>query len=120
ISEAAYPGGSGEDRITAIALMPNGNLAVAGVTSSSDLFAADGVQGSFAGGTSDGFIAQYSSDLQKVVSSAYLGGAGAEEPIALVTNPFNELLVGGWTNSSDFPLTDAIAVPCGNGPEYGF
>src|SRR5439155_17440052 len=55
-----YFGGSGDDRIAALALMPNGNVAVAGTTSSSDLTLPGAVQSAYGGGVADAFVAQFS------------------------------------------------------------
>ena len=49
-----------------------------------------------------------------------IGGAGDEEPLSLATNQFNELLVGGWTSSTDFPLTAPLQSQYGGGASDGF
>jgi hypothetical protein len=115
-----YLGGSADDRVTALALLPNGNLAAAGVTSSTDLPVAHALQSAYGGGESDGFLAQFSPDLKTLLSATYLGGSGAEEPLALATNNFNEVLAGGWTTSPDFPVTAGLESSCGRGAQDGF
>ena len=118
--QGAYFGGSGDDRVSAITAMANGNLAAAGTTSSSDLAFSNALQSSFGGGNSDAFLAVLSGDLQTVMAGTYLGGSGDEEALALAGNSFNELLVGGWTNSPNFPTSGSVLSPCGGGLEQGF
>src|SRR5260370_40926380 len=118
--QGLYCGGWGEARITAVTAMPNGNLAVAGVTSSPDLPSANGLQAVYGGGASDAFVAQFSADLQKLLYGTFVGGTGAEESLALASNVFNELLVGGWTNSADFPASGGLDAACGRGAGDGF
>jgi len=119
-AQGMYFGGSADDRINAIVAMPSGNVAVAGATSSADLSFPNAPQSAYAGGDTDAFVAQFSPDLQTLIQGTYLGGSGADEALALVVTPYNELLIGGWTNSSDFPVTANPISACGNGPADGF
>jgi hypothetical protein len=118
--QAAWFGGSGEDRATAIAVMPNGNLAVAGVTASTDFKASGVAAGGTRGGGSDLFLTQVSPDLKTPVFVTVAGGSGSDEPLALATNSFNELLAGGWTDSPNFPQTDPLQKRYGGGSSDGF
>lgn len=120
-AQGLYFGGSGDDRINAIAAMPNGNVAVAGATSSPDLTFPSAFQPAYGGGDSDAFVAQFSGNLQSLVQGSFVGGSGADEALALATTSFDELLIGGWTNSTDFPTSGGASLsPCGNGPSDGF
>ncbi|MBS1874259.1 MAG: hypothetical protein JSU00_13670 [Acidobacteria bacterium] len=112
-------GGSGDDRVAGAVLQPNGLLAVAGSTSSADLFADSAPKTAYAGGETDIFAARYSPDLRTRVFGTFVGGAGADEAVALATDAFNELLVAGWTNSSDFPALGDSLSPCGQGSSDG-
>jgi hypothetical protein len=118
--QGSYFGGSGDDRVTALAALPNGNLAAAGTTSSSDLVFSNAMQSSFGGGGSDAFLSVFSGDLQTVAAGTYLGGSGEEQLLALATNGFNEVLVGGWTNSANFPVAGTALSQCGIGSDQGF
>ena len=120
IADAALYGGSGEDSIAQLAAMPSGSLAVAGVTHSSDFTAAGApVTGSLKG-DSDVFLVKTSADLKTTIFGALIGGAGAEEPLSLATNSFNELLLAGWTTSADFPLNNPLQPQYGGGASDGF
>ena len=120
IAGAALYGGSGEDAISQLATMPNGSLAAAGVTHSADFSAAGApVTGSLSG-DSDAFMVKTSADLNTVSFGVLIGGAGAEEASSLATNGFNELLLAGWTSSTDFPLNHSLQTQYGGGASDGF
>ena len=113
-------GGSGADRITSIAPIPNG-IAFAGTTSSTDLPTMNAIQNTFGGGGSDGFIAQFSSDLSQLTSSTYYGGSGDDRVLAMTSDAYGSLFVGGSTSSQDFPVTsNAVQSLYGGGSSDGF
>lgn len=73
---STYLGGSKDDGAFVIALNPfNGNLYVAGATSSTDFPGPKGstIQASFSGGVSDGFITILSNDGSTQIKTTYLG-----------------------------------------------
>lgn len=72
-------GGSGEDRGVQVAILPNGNIVVGGVTSSRDFPILNPLQSTYGGGPSDVFFVQFTPDLSKLISSSYYGGSGADE-----------------------------------------
>jgi hypothetical protein len=119
-AQGLFFGGSGNDRITGLTAMPSGDLGIAGTTSSSDLEVMGGPQTMYGGGASDAFIAAFSPDLQTLRFATFFGGSGADEALAITANRFDELLVGGWTNSADFPVSANPVSSCGNGPDDGF
>src|SRR5205085_11867776 len=45
---------------------------------------------------------------------------GAEEPTSLALDNFNNFYVGGWTSSTDFPVTNAMQSTYGGGADDGF
>jgi hypothetical protein len=114
MTQGLYFGGSGKDSITALAVLPNGNIAAAGNTSSPDLASA-GVTGQYGGGASDAFVVQFSGDLLHPIWGSYLGGSGDDTASALSANARNETLIGGVTSSADFLASAASASPCGQG-----
>jgi len=118
-ASAVLWGGSGDDRITQVAGLPNGSVAVAGVTTSADFVAGGAVPGGFRG-SSDVFAAVVSGDLASVSFARLIGGSGDQEPASLATNRFNELLIAGWTSSPDFPLVNPIQAVYGGGASDGF
>ena len=119
-AQGLFFGGSGDDQIAALKVMPNGSVGLAGMTSSPDLPVPNAAQPTYGGGSSDAFVAQFSADLQTLQYATFWGGSGAEESLAIAANGFDELLVGGWTNSSDFPVNGDSIAPCGRGADDGF
>lgn len=105
-SRSIYLGGSGDENINTLVITDNGDVMVAGATSSTDFPLA--VRESRFGGVRDGFVARLSSDLV-LKRSIYLGGGGDEGVHALALDTSSagkgDLLVAGSTNSRDFPLT---------------
>ena len=118
MSEGLFLGGSTEDRVTALVQLDTGSVVAAGVTSPPDFPVTTTAQ--YGGGASDAFVVELSANLQTRLYSNLLGGSGAEEPLAIATNQFHEILLGGWTNSADFPVNDPLPSSCGRGPEDGF
>jgi hypothetical protein len=114
--DAQYIGGSGEDRITALASSDGGVVGV-GITDSPDLPVKNAFQPALAGGK-DAFVftmPTYSSDI---LTLTYLGGSGDDAAYAVAITSAG-FVVGGETQSPDFPLT---GWPSGgrNGPSDGF
>ena len=113
-------GGSQSDSGVAIALNSAGNLVVAGTTSSPDLpVTADALQPVYGGGASDIFIAQFTTDLSKMLSLTYYGGSAAEAATSIGADSYGSLYVGGWTSSADFPVKNALQPNYGGGPDDG-
>jgi hypothetical protein len=108
-SRSIYLGGSGRDDANALVIMDNGDVVVAGATSSADFPLT--VSGSSYGGGGDwwgdGFVARLSGDLV-LKRSIYLGGRESDTVNALAVDASRtgrgDLLVAGFTASSDFPL----------------
>jgi PKD repeat protein len=65
-------------------------------------------------GPQDYVISRLSDDGSALLASTYLGGSGTEggfqssKPATVTTTPTGDVLVGGNTNSTDFPVRDAI------------
>ncbi len=63
---------------------------------------AQGAQSTSAGGTFDGFIASYSSDLKTLSATTFQGGNGFDDIISFWINPSNdEVVVAGATTSTN-------------------
>jgi uncharacterized protein (TIGR03437 family) len=106
---STYLGGTGTDYGTAIAVDSSGSAYVTGVTASDDFPLAnpiDNTLGSHA--VDDAFVAKFNPAGSALVYSTYLGGGSEDEPYALAIDPAGNVYITGRTNSSDFPLTNAI------------
>jgi hypothetical protein len=119
---SVYYGGSGHDLIPELVLDSKKNVWLAGVTSSTaDLpLTSDTLNSTFNGGSGfifenaepdggvlsgrDLFIAQLSTDGSLLYSS-FLGGSGSEVVLGVGIDSNDNLVVGGATSSTDFPIT---------------
>ena len=101
-----YLGGSGEDSAWCIAVDEEGAAYVAGYTNSTDFPVVNAFQPQF-GGSMDAFVTKVSPDGTSLVYSTYLGGSGEEESWAVAVTG-GTLIVGGTTNSDDFPTRNAL------------
>ena len=72
-------------------------------------------QNFYAGGRADVAISKFSDDGSNLIYATYLGGVEDENPMSLVVNSNNELIILGNTNSSDFPTTSGVIDPTNNG-----
>jgi hypothetical protein len=106
---STYLGGSATDYGTAIAVDSSGNAYVTGAVTSDDFPVVnpiDSTLGSHAVG--DAFVAKFNPAGSALVYSTYLGGAGEDDPYALAIDAAGNVYITGRTNSSDFPLTNAM------------
>ena len=102
---ATYLGGSDIDAAVALVLDQQGNVYVAGNTSSPDFpttVAHIGPQGE-----NSAFITKFSPGGQ-VIYSATLGGEAANIAIALAVDAGQDAYIAGRTNSSQFPVTPGV------------
>ena len=100
---STYLGGSGTDRIQAIALDGGGNPWVAGTTDSVDFATTpDAILAAPAGGE-DAFAARVSSDGATLLHATYLGGTGRDAALALALDASGAVAIAGRTDSEDFP-----------------
>jgi hypothetical protein len=102
ILSLTYLGGGGDDIINAVAIDFNGGIFVGGETGSTNFPLSTSWKDAFKAGI-DGFVAKLSSNGSQLVYSSYIPGALDERVLAIAARPTGELLVGGVTNSSDYP-----------------
>jgi hypothetical protein len=116
-------GGSGWEYLNELTLLPNGNVAVVGCTSSSDFPITSGAQPYHSFG--DAVVSILSADGSNLVSSTYLGGNGlillGSEPMILETANWvtvipgqNRIAVTGITLTPDFPIKGGFDSSFGN------
>jgi hypothetical protein len=96
-------GGSGEDRIAAIATDANGNVWIAGSTKSSDLPGVDAAREMHVpDNDSDGFVAKFAPGGE-LLFAHYLGGSADDEARGIAINANGDAFVVGTSSSLDFP-----------------
>ncbi len=106
---ASYLGGNREDRIHDVAYDTAGNIYLVGETRSPDFMVSSGVfQDQYDGFFLDGFITKLSPDGQTVLFSALLGGTDFDVITTVVIDADGNAIVGGYTASDDFPVTDGV------------
>ena len=110
--QATYLGGSGSDSATAIAIDADGNVYVAGTTSSTNFpGTTGGAQATY--GSNDAFVAKLNQGLTGILQSTYLGGSGADSANAIALDSSGNVYVAGFTGSLNFPGTDGGAQTSG-------
>lgn len=103
---STFLGGAGDDRITAIARDPAGNIYVAGTTGSTNFPVTPGAFGTnYAGGGSDVFVAMLDANLGLLKRSTLLGGIWREDVYGMAIDQATNIFIVGVTASSNFPTT---------------
>jgi len=114
ISYSTFLGGTNDEGIFTIKRDFEGNIYVAGETSSADFPAAGAVQNHVAGDY-DAFVSKFDRSGTQLIYSTYLGGSAYENANALVLDAHANVYLTGETRSSDFPLVNPlIATQPGN------
>jgi len=96
-----YFGGSGFDEGKAIVVTSDA-IYITGTTFSSDLPGATNTYRR----EGDAFVAKFSKDLSTLSWSTYVGGSAKDGANAITISPSNTVYITGFTNSTNFPVTD--------------
>jgi len=120
---ATYLGGSGFERMAEARWHSSGEVTVAGETASLDFPVTAGAYDTEHGGLgqfpADVCLVRFESDGSDLVWSTYLGGPENEGVGGLGLLDSGEVIVGGWSASSDFPMTPgALVVNPGSTPNF--
>jgi hypothetical protein len=112
---STYFGGPSYDSINAATIDAQGNLYVAGETSSGSLTnPSAGTRSS-----RDAFIAKFNSAGTQV-SAVYLGGSNFDSATGIALDPAGNIYVTGVTDSSDFPVTSGALATVAPGAGDAF
>jgi hypothetical protein len=117
---SSYLGGSDFDTGGANAIDSSGNVYVVGSTWSSDFPVINGLDDTFSGGVTDGFVAKISPTGAALVWSTFLGGSGNDGASGVDLDQSRNVYVTGQTGSADFPVDDDIDPTFGGGLSDGF
>ncbi|HEX8188149.1 MAG TPA: SBBP repeat-containing protein, partial [Pyrinomonadaceae bacterium] len=116
---STFLGGDGREQALDIALDPDGNAYVAGLTESYNFPATAGAFQT-AGGF-DAFVTKLNPAGSALVYSTYLGGAGGEDRAwGIALDAGRNAYVAGDTRSGDFPVVAAAQPSYGGGLVEGF
>lgn len=102
---ATYLGGDAYDTADGIALDSNGNVIVAGSTSSADFPVSRAFQSTLLG-ERDAFVSKLDPTGAQLLYSSYLGGSGPDWATGIAVDTNGRVLVTGETDSSNFPTTN--------------
>lgn len=105
---STYLGGSGDEAPEGLAVDANGNVYIAGLTSSTNFPLANAQQASKGGGTFDVFVTKLNASGTGLVYSTFLGGNGDDEALGMALDANGSVYVTGETNSTDFPIVNAV------------
>jgi hypothetical protein len=104
---STFIGGSQHDRGQALKIK-NNKLFLTGKTLSSDFPVITGTyDDEYSGGTEHGdiFISTLDLNLSTLSASTYLGGEADEKPLGLAVDKNENVFIGGFTHSGDYPFT---------------
>ena len=104
---SSYLGGTDDEGIFGIGFDLEGNIYVAGETSSLD-FPGAGVPQEKLGGNYDAFVSKFSRDGSRLLYSTYLGGLMYDHAVGLAVEPRGAVYIAGITSSRNFPVVDPL------------
>jgi hypothetical protein len=106
---STYIGGKSRDIINNCTFMNNGNIVLAGTTWSDDFPVSTYCYDSILDGNTDAFLTVLSPDAATILYSSLFGGASNDGFTAVNVDQDNNIILSGYTSSSDFPVTgDAL------------
>ena len=112
---ATYFGGEGEDLGRAITTDVDGNIIIVGQTTSSAISTLEPTIQEY-GGDEDVLIAKFSPDGQ-LLFFTYYGGTGQDNADGVTTDNEGNIIITGFTTSTNFPTKSAL-YSTHNGGEY--
>lgn len=116
VLKGTYFGGTNVDNTIAATVDSGGFFYIAGETYSRDLpIKFDAFDTSF-GGQTEGFVSKLNHELLLVPESSFIGGGTNDRITDLIVNNSAEVLMTGFTNSMDFPVTSDGLDTILNGP----
>jgi len=102
---STYVGGSQNDLAISLETDASGRVLVCGSTSSPNYAVTTGCFDSTQNGGTDAFVALVASDGQHAHFSTFLGGASTDLAQSVCFGPQGDVIVGGSTESSGFPVS---------------
>jgi len=115
---STYLGGSGSEEAFGVAADSAGAIYVTGYTGSTDFPTANAFQPSFAnppGQGSDAFVTEFNPGASQLIYSTYFGGTGNDTGTSVAVDSLGEAFITGVTNSTDFPISNALQTTYAGG-----
>ncbi len=101
LSYSTYIGGISDDRANSVAVDSTGNIYVAGYTNFGDFLPSAQV---FGLPFDCAYVAKFDPSGSNLLYSAYFGGSGVDEALALSVDSNGSAVIAGYTSSFDFPV----------------
>lgn len=121
LSYSTYLGGSGGERIHALAVDASGNAYLTGITNATSFPTTTGAYRGSPGGGLDVVVAKLNASGTALVYSTYLGGGSRDWGSAIAVDAAGNAYVTGQTESSNFPTTPgALRTTSGRGGSDAF
>lgn len=130
LAYSTYLGGQGHDDAFGVALDKRNRAHVTGATASTDFPTRNAVQSALDTSVctttepeelcGDGFVSKLSRGGGRLLYSTYLGGQAEDQGLAIDVSAGGRALVGGRTDSADFPIVAGAAQPTFGGVIDGF
>lgn len=118
---STYFGGTVQTDAEAVALDPQGNVYVTGITYASNIPIMSAFQSTTPNAsTPHAFVAKLSSAGNQLVYSSFLGGVSTDVGYSIAVNASGNAWITGITNSSNFPIHGNAYDPNPHGTEDGF
>ncbi len=118
---STYLGGSGFEETSGIAMDASGNFFLSGNTGSSDYpLTPDAAQSIYGGSNTDALLTILPANLSTLVYSTFLGSSGLDRGRDLVLDSSGNIIIGGDTTGSDFPVTSNAFQQSSQGNGDGF
>ena len=115
-----FYGGSGDDYINGVVCDAANNVYVTGQTSSPAAIASGGAYQTAISGTTDAFVAKFSSAAGTRTWGTYFGGTAQEEGLAIACDAAGNIVIGGQTSSIVGVATGTAFQATLNGTNDGF
>ncbi len=103
---STFYGGTEREFARALAIAPNGNIAVVGNTAAEKIPGAENGAQPVRRGNTDAFVFFFNPANTTLLYSSYLGGNGNDTASAVLVDSANRIWFAGTTSSDDFPLTE--------------
>jgi hypothetical protein len=102
---STYIGNAGWDQAYGVTVAENGNVIITGWTEDEDFPTTSGVFDNTHNGDRDIFVSVFTADLSQLLYSTLIGGSEWDLPYSILIDHSNNILVGGYTKSDNFPTT---------------
>ncbi|MCK5264155.1 MAG: hypothetical protein KAR03_00985, partial [Candidatus Thorarchaeota archaeon] len=105
---SSYFGNSTDEDVWAVDIDLVGNLVIVGITDGDAIATDSAFQQTYGGGQTDSFVAKFTPNCTSLSWSTLLGGNGWEFGDQIDIDSDNNVVVSGYTGSSDFPIVNQL------------